>query len=335
MSDVPAAESTLLSWVSVPIELHAPAPCLRFLERYLSPWFSFGSAGQPVSDDLVRVTVTDQDWEQSSPGASEVVALHAGLTGRRFWIADAEVVINPEYECAYLVEPGRLTLAYRNPDRAGFDVLQVLRSLLLEIELARGARLVHAAALSVHGVGTLLTGEKGAGKTSSILSLLSHPAVRFVSNDKVLLGGELAHGLPMAISAEPGLRGSFGDRVAHTSRRMADGKELFFPCEFITPPVVVPCVRQSLVLEVSARRRNRLTWQFPEDPDALADRMATFSHAVHGTWVRACLPTTSAVQARFSPVPAPTARLTFDPWRADHVEQVVDGIVALPPLERV
>lgn len=328
-SNASCSDSVRVSWATAVTGVTGPAPALAMLRRYLSPWFGFTgppSAG-PADEPAVPQVVIESGPYREPPGHAGSLRLHADLSGRRFSDGAREIIANPTCMATYLVEPGRLTLRYTRGERAGLDLIQIVRSLLVEMELASGGCLVHAAALAVQGSGTLLTGEKGAGKTTSVFALTAHAGVRFVSNDKVLLVGPQAFGVPLAISIDSGIRREFGDRMRHTSQRTAGGKELFFPCEMITPLAQARQVPVRRVLDISARRDNAFSWCDIDGEEAAAvmRQMAAFSDAVHGGWVRACLPHRAARPSSPS-VPVPFARLRFDPWRQDHVTRVLDLI---------
>jgi hypothetical protein len=304
-SNASCSDSVRVSWATAVTGVTGPAPALAMLRRYLSPWFGF--TGPPSADSAdepaVPRVVIERGPYREPPGHAGSLRLHADLSGRRFSDGAREIIANPTCMATYLVEPGRLTLRYTRGERAGLDLIQIVRSLLVEMELASGGCLVHAAALAVQGSGTLLTGAKGAGKTTSVLALTAHAGVRFVSN----------------------IRREFGDRMRHTSQRTAGGKELFFPCEMITPLAQARQVPLRRVLDISARRDNAFSWCDIDGEEAAAvmRQMAAFSDAVHGGWVRACLPHRAARPSSPS-VPVPVARLRFDPWRQDHVTQVLD-----------
>lgn len=329
MSNASCSDPVRVSWATAVTEVTGPAPALAMLRRYLSPWFGFSRPPSANSADEPAVprVVIERGPYREPPGHAASFRLHADLSGRRFRDGAREIIANPTCRATYLVEPGRLTLRYTGGEGAGFDLIQIVRSLLVEMELASGGRLVHAAALAVQRSGTLLTGAKGAGKTTSVFALTAHAEVRFVSNDKVLLVGPRAFGVPQAIAVDSGIRRAFGDRMRHTSQRTAGGKELFFPCEMITPLAQAGQVPLRRVLDISARRSNGFSWCDidGEEAGAVMCQMAAFSDAVHGAWVRACLPHRAA--GPFSPsVPVPVARLRFDPWRQDHVSRVLDLI---------
>lgn len=330
MSNASCSDSVRVSWATATAEVTGPAPALAMLRRYLSPWFGFTPPHSAASVDepsIPRLTIEHGPYREP-PGQAGALRLHADLPGRRFRDGTSEVIANPAHRATYLLEPGRLTLRYASGECQGFDLIQIVRSLLIEMELAAGGHLVHAAALDIRGTGTLLTGAKGAGKTTSVLALTAHAGVRFVSNDKVLLVGSRAFGVPLAISVDSGIRRAFGDRVRHTSRRSAGGKELFFPCEMTTPPTQARQVPLQRVLDIKAHRASGFSWcDLDGDTAAVIRQMTTFTDAVHGTWVRGCLPQRAAKRSS-PPAPVPVARLRFDPWREDHVARVLDLIVS-------
>ncbi|MET3211848.1 UNVERIFIED_CONTAM: hypothetical protein ABIC26_004816 [Paenibacillus sp. PvR008] len=65
--------------------------------------------------------------------------------------------------------------------------MRLLRALVKVVHLKRGWTLFHAAACQLGDTGIGIVGDKRAGKTSTLLSLLTSEHAHFISNDKVLL----------------------------------------------------------------------------------------------------------------------------------------------------
>ncbi|WP_431944773.1 hypothetical protein [Micromonospora marina] len=295
------------------MELCAPPGTVAALTELMGPWLRIGPPSVPAVTPSIEVVVeAGPGWASGPPVIPS--ALHAGRTGLAQRQPGRLVVHHPHLGAWYVLTPSRLRLGYpAGPDV--HDVCQVLRSVLVELALLRGARLVHAAVLAVRGHGVALTGPKGAGKTSSVLALLQTGAT-FVSNDKALLWGDVAYGVPQAISASPWLRESMGGFPEHGSSRVAGGKELFFPHEMRPPPRTASAVDVEAWFDVRVGRGAAVgLWRLTGPAaDAVDDSLLRFSNAVHGNWVGAALPAPTTGPGTPTALTRPRWRLRFDPW---------------------
>lgn len=110
-------------------------------------------------------------------------------------------------------------------------VLQLVRGLLVD-RLLRSATPLHAAAVSTSGVGVVLAGAKGAGKTSFTTALLrASPSGHLVTNDKGVVVDGVVHGLPFAVLiGEEGLRRT--PELRSQGHRQAADKSALWPSQF-------------------------------------------------------------------------------------------------------
>ena len=94
-----------------------------------------------------------------------------------------------EENCFVLAEQGRKVLVSSPGALADRQktVKRSLRNMMKLLFLERGWLPFHAAACTWNGVGICILGGKFAGKTSTLLNLLSRPGARFVSNDNLFL----------------------------------------------------------------------------------------------------------------------------------------------------
>jgi hypothetical protein len=97
------------------------------------------------------------------------------------------VAVDPATRTAYVVDPdaGRLTL-FIGADST-FHVIETLRYTLLVAEQGLGTLILHAsAAQAADGTLVLVLGDKGRGKTTTLLKLVLEQHLSFFSGDKVL-----------------------------------------------------------------------------------------------------------------------------------------------------
>jgi hypothetical protein len=195
-----------------------PASHLRWLEEFLTPAFTVG-VPQP------------SDWRVA---VREDGARYAAIVGRgpipntaplacfgldHDWIRlprwkstiDVRAVVDEQWRVAYEVDPvGRNVVLVAEPGTLALrtSLMRVVRELAMRHAQRRGGIFLHAAALAIGTRGLILAGEKDAGKTTLLVSLLRHDAARYVANDRVLVGSAAAttplRGMPTVVSIRPG-----------------------------------------------------------------------------------------------------------------------------------
>src|SRR5262249_23057132 len=100
--------------------------------------------------------------------------------GRAFWIPDRATIVHLDQVTS------SITVHCADLD-VGMDwAVRLVRQAMTAQLLHHGAIYAHTAAL-VHGVGVLIAGPKGTGKTTALLSVLSMLGGDFVTNDRLLL----------------------------------------------------------------------------------------------------------------------------------------------------
>lgn len=119
-------------------------------------------------------------------------------------------------------------------------LMRVVRELAMLASLERGDVLVHAAAAVHGGRAVLIAGQKRAGKTTMLVSLLSTRGAQYLSNDRVLVNlsssPPMAYGLPTiarvradALDHLPRLRSPPRGRYYLTAREFDQGSSLIRP----------------------------------------------------------------------------------------------------------
>jgi len=85
-----------------------------------------------------------------------------------------------------------LFLASGADREAKYQAHRLIREVLAKRREAQGQVLFHAAAVEVGGVGVLIVGPRGAGKTTLTLGLIEHHQAQYVANDRVYFGRDEA-----------------------------------------------------------------------------------------------------------------------------------------------
>ncbi|MCC7010260.1 MAG: hypothetical protein IT184_15745 [Acidobacteria bacterium] len=186
------------------IGIEADADEHTWLEEFLTP--AFAVADVPMQAVDVRVgldpiappTAGDRDSDTCVAFAqdSSPLELPVRRTSRGLAVHDATDGI------VYAVEDdGRSTRVGVYGDRlqARAHVLRVVREYAHNHSIARGAVVLHAAAIVTRGRAVLIAGPKHSGKTTTMLRLLEQTGVGFLSNDRVVV----RHGTPPAALAVP------------------------------------------------------------------------------------------------------------------------------------
>lgn len=108
-----------------------------------------------------------------------------------------------------------------------YAVARIVRSLLMSLARKDGWIQVHASCFAVGGRGVLVCGEKGAGKTTILLTALRALGCTYVGNDRLMLeptfGGFVAHGLPYSPSVRTKTLDALGIEMASSTYQFQRG----------------------------------------------------------------------------------------------------------------
>lgn len=135
------------------------------------------------------LTLEEGAWPAGPPPGGIPRVMERSLHGvhRIGWTvarADTEWIVEPRWGSVLRVEPGARTLRVHGPARAASDLAaRTIEALWREYLEAHGWACLHAASVEMAGRAWLLVGEKGAGKTTLQLALLSEGA-RLLSADR-------------------------------------------------------------------------------------------------------------------------------------------------------
>jgi hypothetical protein len=179
----------------------------EWLVEFLEPWFS---PTQQPAEWRVRLLSSRNAYAELNDRRpldavqrpcfaldQETVSLPAWPAGDRVTVADAQrsyFLIARPFEFDVVADPGT--------HRWRFSLMRVLRE-IAATRLRRTQLEIHAAALEAAGRAILISGPKGAGKTTLSIHLLRSGQCRLVANDRVFAGGAAesfaVRGVPTAV----------------------------------------------------------------------------------------------------------------------------------------
>jgi hypothetical protein len=138
--------------------------------------------------------------------------------GRAFWIRDHATLVHLDHLL------GAITVHAGDLDAARFFAARLVRQAMTAQLLEHDAVYAHAAAIVRAEHGLLIAGPKGAGKTTTLLSVLRLMGGDFVTNDRLLLrrapdGGTVGYAWPMHL------------RATASTLRAVPGMTRFLPAE--------------------------------------------------------------------------------------------------------
>jgi hypothetical protein len=182
--DVPQvhSEGELPAWLSVVCADPATRRSVERYLRYLAP--GVGHLG-PDPVRLVLESTAPEDVLGNVPGAGTL------LSRGRYHVArlDSHLVYSIDRQALVRLDPaaGIASICFSSAPNAESDLIQGLVSLaLLEFASHRGFFGLHAAAVARDGLGYLLPGASGSGKTSLCLTLVRE-GFQYLSDDFILM----------------------------------------------------------------------------------------------------------------------------------------------------
>jgi hypothetical protein len=206
---------------------------LQWLAEFLSPWLTVGN--EPICDyrldfhvdrcgyDEMRGTVGTSPSRHAESfvrdGQEVLYPVWSHSDSRETMVLDDVQVI---YRLARLKRHVQI-LASAGAGRSRIAVMRAIRELLIVAHRARGALLIHGAAVAVGDRVVILAGPRHTGKTTLLLHLLLARKGRLVANDRVFVWPErdrfVALGVPTIVSLRPGtlrMLPAVADRLANS-----------------------------------------------------------------------------------------------------------------------
>jgi hypothetical protein len=189
-----------------------------------SRWTITLQTGVPIDHTRAEILFTDGTEHDIGPRLTA-----RSLTtpeGRTFWIPDRATIVHRDHLTSTIT-------AHCADLDAGMEwAARLVRQAMTAQLLHHGAIYAHTAALVHRGVGVLIAGPKGAGKTTALLSVLSMLGGDFVTNDRLLLSRDRA--------ALTGYAWPMHLRVGTGTLHTVPGMTTFLPSQVPPPPADAP-----------------------------------------------------------------------------------------------
>ncbi|WP_329317313.1 hypothetical protein OG723_44015 (plasmid) [Streptomyces sp. NBC_01278] len=206
--------------------------------RYFGPWWNATdiNPGTVCAGPIIAADVADgaytrlHDRVLNSPHTSAEYAKAPVL------VATAEdgtiTAVSPKEQLAYLSEPitGRIKIAGTDPLQVSLATARIARDCVRGQLLRDGWTVLHASAVVLNDRTLLTFGDKGAGKTTTALTLAARSGAHLLANDRVFARADAFGNVrilpwPSAAALGLGLLGSLGlyEKVAD---RLAAGESL-------------------------------------------------------------------------------------------------------------
>ena len=194
---------------------------LRWLREFLTPHFTEVETGPFVChvelrEDTKAFAALHDAGPLHGEAGLDCYALDSSVIRLPLWTAPLPTVFDEQFRVFCSVDAaGRRVVMLTLADnfRVRTPLMRVVRELAMNDSQRRGALFLHAAAVALGDQGLIIAGEKAAGKTTTLIHLLSHPAARYISNDRVrvALDGEAAElvGMPSVVTIRPRTRELF------------------------------------------------------------------------------------------------------------------------------
>jgi hypothetical protein len=202
---------------------------LEWLEEFLGPAFE-RTGGGCEADWRVSLVEDRERYRQAldrgpADGTLEAFAFDAKVVGLPRWrTGNADIGL---FDAArgLLFEVGyasRTVTVLTEPGTADgrISLMRVVRELSMNRAQRRGGLLLHAAAMAIGDRGIVITGPKGAGKTSLLIHALRARSARYVSNDRVVVpaaGRPSATGVPTIVALRRGTLDLFPSLAARAA----------------------------------------------------------------------------------------------------------------------
>ncbi len=211
MSARPDAETLSLSYGTTRLELcrESGADIGEALE-FLGSHLTVGPGGDAASPALatLRITAEVSDRHLPPPGAAwkEIYVRKSAsdfftVPARRATMDGREYLELTRTGTRFVFDRAARTVDVRLGPGGAMDLVELVRDLVLKDQENAGAAVLHATAAHRDGTAVLITGAKGAGKSTILLELVERFGYEIMSGDKTVLheqpdGSVLAMGWP-------------------------------------------------------------------------------------------------------------------------------------------
>lgn len=243
----PAAASCSLDLVTCSCAVLAPEVVHGRMAHFLTP-YATQAVGEPDAVLTISVGRTDSAAAaRKTLGYTRLSTLRSSHPEHRYqvWTNEGRQIFLPERSPDHIISTvgNHVSLTAETQQVAATVGVRIVRQLMMRGGEVLGGRCVHAGAVDIDGVGFLVGGHSGAGKTSTLTSLIEHHGARPVANDRSILvqandRSWYAAGVPLAwrftpegIHDSPKLDAAMAGREPSRGRAPIDGKIELTPWE--------------------------------------------------------------------------------------------------------
>ena len=118
-----------------------------------------------------------------------------------FYSKEGTLIADEPLRVFYVVHKGQTRLIATDGSRVRTALMRIIRGAWV---LGQSGLIVHGCGLEKNGRGIVISGDKYAGKTTSLLSLCLRKGYNIVANDRLLLSYGVARGIPTVVKLRPG-----------------------------------------------------------------------------------------------------------------------------------
>lgn len=164
------------------------------LIRFLAPYFRV-QEGDAVPDVAITLAPYARAQEHVPDTAPQAVDFRRSscpsynLSGRLWTAPDTAIAVDDASAVAYVVDRASRQVTFFGAEENPGSTIHLhdfTRYLALLIAQSKGWVLLHASAVTIEGSVVIVMGHKGAGKTTTMLSLVERQGAHYFSGDKVL-----------------------------------------------------------------------------------------------------------------------------------------------------
>ncbi len=209
------------------------------------------------------------------------------------------------------------------------ELFRFIRALVIDV-FSKNYNKYHGAILEIENQGIVLSGNKGAGKSSLLTSiLLKVNNSKLITNDKFLLNEKTAIGIPAALSYNEDSLEELLDAEQRLRAKSINGKYYIWPQEFISPHRIKIATKVSAIFSISISEKyslNLLTKS--DDISTAAGYINEYSDEMGGGWIRDPLEEKKNF-TRFPSNSFPIYILKISPFNREHIRLFVSQLSKL------
>lgn len=186
---------------------------IEWLTEFLVPWFDLSDSTPDVEVSVRQDRAMFEKLIACPPAQKRVNAFMMDTRVIDFpcWNIPGQQLacLDEQNQIFYLITDEQIHLVYSaRPNNLRTSLMRVLREVAMGAAQLRGGRFLHASAFAINGRAVIVTGPRGAGKTSLLSYVLSNSKATFLTNDRLLVkrrGQQVQlRGMPTIVSIRSG-----------------------------------------------------------------------------------------------------------------------------------